>query len=34
VMGAWGQSRLAERVLGGATRTVMESMTLPVFTSH
>jgi nucleotide-binding universal stress UspA family protein len=34
VMGAWGQSRLTERVLGGATRTVMGSMTLPVFTSH
>jgi len=34
VMGAWGQSRLTERVLGGATRTVMESMTVPVLTSH
>jgi len=34
VMGAWGQSRLAERVLGGATRTVLESMTVPVLTAH
>lgn len=34
VMGAWGQSRLTERLLGGATRTVMESMTVPVLVSH
>jgi nucleotide-binding universal stress UspA family protein len=34
VMGAYGHSRLRERVLGGATRTVLESMTVPVFMSH
>lgn len=34
VMGCWGHGRLAERLLGGATRTVMASMTAPVFTSH
>jgi nucleotide-binding universal stress UspA family protein len=34
VMGCWGHARLAERLLGGATRTVMASMTLPVLTSH
>ncbi|HEY9026994.1 MAG TPA: universal stress protein [Burkholderiaceae bacterium] len=34
VMGCWGHSRWAERLLGGATRTVMESMTVPVLTSH
>ena len=34
VMGAWGTSRWAERMLGGATRTVLASMTLPVLMSH
>ena len=34
VMGAWGKSRLVERLLGGATHTVLESMTLPVLVSH
>jgi len=34
VMGCWGHGRLTERLLGGATRTVMESMTVPVLMSH
>jgi nucleotide-binding universal stress UspA family protein len=34
VMGAYGHSRVRELVLGGATRTVLLSMTLPVFMSH
>jgi len=34
VMGAWGHSRLREFVLGGVTRTVLESMTVPVLMSH
>jgi nucleotide-binding universal stress UspA family protein len=34
VMGAYGHSRLRERVLGGATRRVLESMTVPVMMSH
>ena len=34
VMGAWGHSRLRERLLGGATRTVLSAMTLPVLFSH
>lgn len=34
VMGAYGHSRLRERVLGGATRTLLDSMTMPVFMSH
>lgn len=34
VMGAYGHSRLRELVLGGATRTVLESMTVPVLMSH
>jgi nucleotide-binding universal stress UspA family protein len=34
VMGAYGHSRLRERVLGGATKTVLESMTVPVMMSH
>jgi nucleotide-binding universal stress UspA family protein len=34
VMGAYGHSRVRELVLGGATRTVLESMTLPAFMSH
>ncbi|WP_167229380.1 universal stress protein [Massilia rubra] len=31
VMGCYGHSRLRELLLGGATRTVLKSMTLPVF---
>jgi nucleotide-binding universal stress UspA family protein len=34
VMGAWGHGRLVERVLGGATRTMIESMTAPVLFAH
>jgi nucleotide-binding universal stress UspA family protein len=34
VMGAWGHSRLAERLLGGVTRTVLETTTVPVLFSH
>ena len=34
VMGAWGQPRWAERMLGGVTRTILSSMTLPVLMSH
>jgi len=34
VMGGYGHSRLKEWVLGGATRTVLESMTAPVLMSH
>jgi nucleotide-binding universal stress UspA family protein len=34
VMGAYGHTRLSERVLGGATRTLLQSMTVPVLMSH
>jgi nucleotide-binding universal stress UspA family protein len=34
VMGAYGHSRLREMVLGGATRTILASMTVPVLMSH
>ncbi|MBP0588626.1 universal stress protein [Paraburkholderia sp. LEh10] len=34
VMGAYAHSRLHELVLGGATRTLLKSMTLPVLMSH
>jgi nucleotide-binding universal stress UspA family protein len=34
VMGAYGHTRIREIVLGGATRTVLESMTVPVLMSH
>lgn len=34
VMGCYGHSRTRELVLGGATRQVMQSMTLPVLMSH
>jgi nucleotide-binding universal stress UspA family protein len=34
VMGAYGHARLAERVLGGATRGLLASMTVPVLMSH
>lgn len=34
VMGAYGHARLRELVLGGATRLVLESMTVPVLMAH
>jgi nucleotide-binding universal stress UspA family protein len=34
VMGAYGHARWQELVLGGATRTMLESMTVPVLMSH
>ena len=34
VMGGYGHSRLREFVLGGATRGLLESMTVPVLMSH
>ena len=34
VMGAYGHTRLREIVTGGVTRTLLESMTLPVLMSH
>lgn len=34
VMGAYAHSRLHEVVLGGATRTILQSMTVPVLMSH
>lgn len=34
VMGAYGHSRFRETILGGATRTVLEAMTLPVLMAH
>lgn len=34
VMGCYGHSRFREILLGGATRTVLESMTIPVLMSH
>ena len=34
VMGAYGHSRMRELVLGGATRTVLHQMTVPVLMSH
>jgi nucleotide-binding universal stress UspA family protein len=34
VMGAYAHSRVRELVLGGATRTVLKSMTLPVLMAH
>ena len=34
VMGCFGHSRAREWVLGGATRTVLQSMTLPVLMAH
>lgn len=34
VMGAFGRSRYAELVLGGVTRTLLESMTVPVLFAH
>jgi nucleotide-binding universal stress UspA family protein len=34
VMGAYGHSRLREMVLGGATRHMLQQMTVPVLMSH
>ncbi|MBB3010052.1 universal stress protein [Cupriavidus alkaliphilus] len=34
VMGAYGHSRIRELALGGVTRTLLRSMTVPVFMSH
>jgi nucleotide-binding universal stress UspA family protein len=34
VMGAYGHSRVRELLLGGATRAVLRSMTVPVLMSH
>lgn len=34
VMGAYGHWRLKELVMGGATRTIIDSMTVPVLLSH
>ncbi len=34
VMGAYGHSRLRELIMGGATRTIIDSMTVPVLLSH
>ncbi|MFM0080701.1 universal stress protein [Paraburkholderia sediminicola] len=34
VMGAYGHTRVQERLLGGVTRTMLESMTVPVLMSH
>jgi nucleotide-binding universal stress UspA family protein len=33
-MGAYGHARVHERLLGGVTRTLLQSMTLPVLQSH
>jgi len=34
VMGAYGHSRMRELIMGGVTRTILESMTAPVLLSH
>ena len=34
VMGAYGHTRLWEMILGGATRDLLRSMTVPVLMSH
>jgi nucleotide-binding universal stress UspA family protein len=34
VMGAWGHSRLREYVMGGASRGILQEMTVPVLMSH
>ncbi|QLP97317.1 MAG: universal stress protein [Rhodoblastus sp.] len=34
VMGAYGHSRWREMLLGGATRQILQSMTLPAFLAH
>jgi nucleotide-binding universal stress UspA family protein len=34
VMGAWGHRRVVERLLGGATRTMVDGMIVPVLFAH
>ena len=34
VMGGYGHSRLHERILGGVTRSMFDSLTVPVLMSH
>jgi nucleotide-binding universal stress UspA family protein len=34
VMGGYGHSRLREMILGGTTRTILSSMTIPILISH
>jgi nucleotide-binding universal stress UspA family protein len=34
IMGAYGHSRFRETILGGVTRTILETMTLPVLMAH
>ena len=34
VMGCYGHSRAREWVLGGASRSILQSMTLPVLMAH
>ena len=34
VMGGYGHSRLREMLIGGATRSILEHMTVPVLFSH
>ncbi|HSG95923.1 MAG TPA: universal stress protein, partial [Afifellaceae bacterium] len=34
VMGGYGHTRLRETVFGGATRTILEHMTVPVLMAH
>jgi nucleotide-binding universal stress UspA family protein len=34
VMGAWGRRRFVERLLGGATKSLVDSMTAPVLFAH
>jgi nucleotide-binding universal stress UspA family protein len=34
VMGAYGHSRLREMVLGGVSREMLQTMTVPVLMSH
>jgi nucleotide-binding universal stress UspA family protein len=34
VMGAYGHSRLQEGILGGVTREMLQTMTLPTLMSH
>ena len=34
VMGGYGHSRLREWVMGGATRMVLDTMTVPVLMAH
>ena len=34
VMGGYGHSRLREFILGGVTRTILQTMPIPVLMSH